>query len=50
MILVVCTGTTKPLVLALQGACTDTTRGLYGGYKILVVRLQKACSRTTNGF
>ena len=50
MILVVCAGTTKPLVRTLQGACTDTTRGLYGGYKMLVVRLQKACSRTTNSF
>ena len=50
MIIVVCAGTTKPLVLPLQGACTGTTRGLYGGYKILVVRLQKACSRTTNSF
>lgn len=50
MIIVVCAGTTKPLVLPLQGACTGTTRGLYGIYKMLVVRLQKACSRTTNSF
>ena len=31
---------TSPLVLALQSACTDTTRCLYPHYKPLVVRLQ----------
>ena len=32
----------KPLVVALQGACTQTTRCLYGDYKVLVLALQGA--------
>ena len=30
----------KMLVLALQDACTSTTRGLYWDYKMLVVQLE----------
>ena len=37
-----CTDTTRYFVLTLQGACTGTTRLLYGHYKTLVRALQGA--------
>ena len=40
----------KVLVLALQGACTSTTRGLYWDYKMLVVQLKTTLRRYMTGY